>query len=311
MGVGGKRMKNKYEKLLENIELKDDPKDQIRQAVYNYDEKVKEKYIGIKVVLAICSVVLIAFIPSFNHSLNTNNNSFTVKADESIYDIQKGELVLNDFDMSSYDGASMTLNLMPKNENTIVMRYFTTIPNSIYVEGKNIDTVSYQLNQGYFVRLKETEDPTDLSNRGIYPRSKNSTGHFTSKKTDIINYMMEKGFDVSGDVTKTCWELLAGKPKITVPYEEQNAVNNLYAINPVVLYKDLSEDEKQLWVDKQENDHYIYETIDFNKKMFEVLNKMEMEIRVDYKDGTFETTKVKLKFDENTFKLSFQNKNNN
>lgn len=45
--------------------------------------------------------------------------------------------------------------------------------------------------------------------------------------------------------------------------------------------------------------------------MFEVLNKMEMEIRVDYKDGTFETTKVKLKFDENTFKLSFQYDHNN
>lgn len=303
-------MKNKYEKMLDSLDLKDDPKVQVRQSVYNYDEKSK-KHIGIKVLLAICSIILIVLIPSFNHSLNTNNNSFTIKADDSVYDMQKGELVYNDFDMSSYDGSSVDLNLLPKDENTIVIRYFTTIPNCIYVEGENIDIVSYQLNQGYFVRLKETEDPIDLSNQGIYPRSKNSTGHFTSKEKDIINYFIQQGIDVSGDSNKNSWELLVGKSKITVPYEEQNTVNTLYMINPVVLYKDLNEEEKQLWVDKQENDNYFFETIDFDKKMFEVLNKMEMEIRVDYKDGTFETTKVKLKFDENTFKLSFQNDHNN
>lgn len=303
-------MKNKYEKMLDSIDLKDDPKVQVRQAVYNYDEKSK-KHTGIKVLLAICSIILIVLIPSFNHSLNTNNNSFTIKADDSVYDLQKGELVFNDFDMSSYDGASMNLNLSPKDENTIVVRYFTTIPNCIYVEGENIDTVSYQLNQGYFIRLKETEVPIDLSYRGIYPRSKNSTGLFISKEMDIINYFIQQGFDVGGDSNKNSWELLAGKSKITVPYEEQNTVDNLYMINPVVLYKDLSEEEKQLWVDKQGNDNYIYETIDFDKKIIEVLNKMEMEIRVDYKDGTFETTKVKLKYDENTFKLSFQYDHNN
>lgn len=106
-------MKKKYEKMLDSMDLKDDPKVQVRQAVYNYDEKSKE-HTGIKVLLAICSIVLIVIIPSFNHSLNTNNNSFTIKADDSVYDLQKGELVFNDFDMSSYDGASMNLNLSPK-----------------------------------------------------------------------------------------------------------------------------------------------------------------------------------------------------
>lgn len=295
-------MKNRYEDAMNRLDVNKDFKKDVREAVYTYEEKPARRRTVLKTGAVFAVAALLMIIPGLMNLGHSDTLSYTIKADETLYQLQDRELVLNNVDLQQSHTTCIAINSAPDNDDTQVIRYYTTLPFSIYVEGDDIESISYHLEHGYFTKLKETYDFDklfEIAKSGINVRSEGSTGLFTPKNTDSLADLMQKGFHLEGDPEKTGWELLESGKDIEIPYESQRTMDALYGINPILLYGDLSEEQKE----KLKNGDINF--MDMDDVLFQALNNMKVDIRINYKNGTSETTSVKFVVDETTFRLNF------
>lgn len=318
-------MKNKYEKMLDDIELKDDPKDQVRQAVFQYEVKKKSKNRNLKLAISVCAVLTLV-VSTVIMNLNLHKeSSFIIKASENLYKIDKANIELKEFEIKK------DFSFFEQNKNKYTL--YNALPLAIFVEGEDIESITFHLNTGDFWRYAE-KSATDERGQG-------SSGFGITKYEKIMNYLKECGFEIVDDPSKEEWEFFESGDEITIAYEDQRTMNGLYGVNLSIVDEGAAQTLDKLFkmhlaemIESEYGSSYLDETTmeylnkakqisredrskmledtfkSIENKIYDTLNQLELDIRVNYKDGTYETTKLNFSLDKENFKLNLADVNN-
>lgn len=309
-------MKNKYEKHLEEVRYKDNFKCEILEGVLQYeDEKEKTSRFKWKFVVGMGVFLLIMASIFFVKSGKQNDaNNFVIEANDEIFTLKKSTIEVNDINILP---ASMIYSA-----TGVVQTDPLSLPLGVYVKGDSIESITFTLSEGEFYKIDEYQY-NDGYHSGLDENDekyKNNGYISCAKEKNTFNELIQGKEVLPGNPTMNSWRYLATKgdgKQITIPYNEQKTVAGLFGIK----FTFVNEEIKKLW-DSLKSQAEAYES-DLKQQVEKVLQNEEMEnksmkvreflykdiqnilkettleVKVNYTDGTFETTTLHFSADEN------------
>ena len=301
-------MKKSYREQFDEIEFKKNYKKEVSDRVLNYEPQTKKKRFILKPEIAIICVVALVLvsIPLFNKNNGLDiarENHFTIKADDDYYKIEKSTIEYKNFDQLS--GISGWSYDMDKGTET----YPTSSPLNVYFKGDNIKSITYTIEGGKFYKINEAnlnyDDPTIVSEvcYGCFGMP---------KEENTFPSLIQKGNTIPGDPNKKDWWFYDNSDgnTITIDYDKQGTIDALYGIsftmkdNKLVnaWFETLNEADSETGAPSEK---FLQVRAELREKIKETINNTVMNVRVDYNDGTYETTQLKFKVDtSNKTKIS-------
>ncbi|MGX8834619.1 hypothetical protein ACWG0P_10425 [Amedibacillus sp. YH-ame6] len=283
-------MKKTYQERFNEIDLRDDYKEDILHSVLHHEEK-KERRFSFKPRYLLAPLFALAFVSVpflIGNNVFGTKNSFTIQANDEFYKVEKSTLEILNTELA-------TPGQFASNCETgeITTQVFDA-PLTVYFKGDTVKSVTYTIENAEFYKINEAYK--DFSDPMSAIRLNNGNGGFMSTEKKNLHYQVTN----SDSNANIWWFPLTGTDspgvssgsvgnQITIDNEDQGTVQGLYGFS-----FQLQVDKKLLDSTRNLGD---YEAI--NKEIVKTINKSVLDVRVDYNDGTYETTQLKFHINEN------------
>ncbi|MGX8851719.1 hypothetical protein [Amedibacillus sp. YH-ame10] len=284
-------MKKTYQERFNEIDLRDDYKEDILNSVLHHEVKKEGRFsFKPRYLLAPLFALALLSVPFLTgNNVFGTKNSFTIQANDEFYKIEKSTLEILNTELATPGEFGLNCET-----GEITTQVFDS-PLTVYFKGDTVKSVTYTIENANFYKINEAYK--DLSDPMSAIRLNNGNGGFMSTEKENLHYQV-----TNSDSSANIWwfplvdfegsNTSSGSVgnQITIKNEDQGTVQGLYGFS------------FRLYVDKELLNSTVYsdERNDaINKEIVKAINNSVLDVRVDYNDGSYETTQLKFHINEN------------
>lgn len=285
-------MKKTYQERFNEIDLRDDYKEDVLNSVLHHEVKKEGRFsFKPRYLLAPLFALALLSVPFLTgNNVFGTKNSFIIEASDDYYKIEKSTIEILDSSLIAPDA-----NLF----NSLTGETWTEVfdaPLSIYFKGDTVKSVTYSIDNATFFKINEGYVDESGEGRTVQSVSLNGDNGYIAIGKEFQSYQV-----TNSDPAKNHWWYSYSDAqdgtlgnvgnRITINNEDQGTVQGLYGFSfKVMIEQNLLNRYTQALND---NDRMqAYEEI--QKQVAETINRALLNVRIDYKDGTYETTQLKF-----------------